>query len=119
MPKHDKFLAALLSAPTIQAAAKLAGISEATALRYLKEPEFAGAYRDARREMVALAITGLQRASGDAVGVLLAVANDPDAPASSRVSAARCILDTALRAVEIEDVAVRVSALEVLLREQK
>ena len=116
--KHEKLLAALLSAPTIQGAAKIAGVSESTALRFLKESEFAEAYRAARREVVSHAVTQLQSACGEAVATLREVASDGDAPASSRVSAARSILETSLRAVEIDDLAARVANLETLLEAQ-
>lgn len=113
--KHEKLLAALLCTPTIQAAAKGAGISESTALRYLKENEFAGAYRDARREVVSHAVTQLQSACGEAVATLREVAGDSEAPAGSRVAAARSILETSLRAIELDDISARVEALESLM----
>lgn len=117
--KHDKLLAALLISPTIESAAKNAGISEATALRYLKEPDFVTAYRDARREVVSHSLTHLQAACGEAVATLRAVAADTEAPASSRVAAAKAILETSIRAVEIDDLAARVEAMEAALKEQQ
>jgi len=117
--KHEKLLAALLCSPTIEGAAKIAGISEATALRYMKEAEFSGAYRDARREVVSHALTGLQAACSEAVKTLREVATDITAPASSRVSAAKSILDFSVKAVEIDDLAARVEMLEQLLKEPK
>lgn len=89
--KQDKLLSALLESPTIQSAAKVAGISEATALRYLKDEEFVVAYRDARREVVSHSITSLQAACSNAVATLCAVCDDTEAPASSRISAAKSI----------------------------
>ncbi len=118
-PQHEKAIAALLHERTIEAAAARAGIGERTLIRWLKAPEFAGAYRAARREVVTLAIVQLQTAAGEAVEVLRTVATDITAPASSRVSAARAILDTSLRAVETEDLAARLDALEVLLKAQE
>ena len=37
---------------------------------------------------------------------------DPSSPAASRVRAADCVLDHAAKAIEIEDIDVRVTALE-------
>lgn len=113
-PKQEKLLAALLESPTIQAAAAVAGISEATALRYLKDADFSAAYRDARREVVSHSITSLQTACAHAVATLCAVCNDAEAPASSRVTAAKAILETSLRAVEIDDLGARVESLEAM-----
>jgi len=116
--KQEKLLATLLCEPTIEKAAIAAGISEATALRYLKDSEFVEAYRSARREVVNHALTTLQRGCSEAVATLLAVANDSQAPASSRVSAAKAILDTSIRAVEIDDLGARLKVLEELLKEE-
>jgi hypothetical protein len=110
--RKEKLLAALLVSPTIEKAAKIAGISEASALRYMKDAEFSAAYRDARRECVSHALTGLQSACGEAVATLRAVACDESGPASSRVSAAKAILELSVRAVEIDDLAARVEMLE-------
>jgi DNA-binding MurR/RpiR family transcriptional regulator len=109
---QEKGLAALLSERTIAAAAQSAGISEATLLRWLKEETFANEYRAARREVVSHAITQLQSACSDAVAALCSIAEDATAPASSRVAAARTILDTSIKAVELEDLAARIERLE-------
>ncbi len=114
--KQAKALSALLSAPTLEKAALACGASESTLLRYLKADDFKAAYRAARREVVSLAVGQLQRATGGAVSVLCAVASDREAPASSRVTAARAILDFAFRAIETEDLLSRVERLEELLQ---
>jgi len=111
-PKHRKALDALLISPTHEAAAKAAGIGTVTLWRYLKDETFCEAYRDARRESVSLAVSHLQRASSEAVTTLVAVARDEMAAPGARVSAAKTILDMALKAVELEDLAARVEALE-------
>lgn len=112
--KHEKLLAALLNSPTIDSAATVAGISRATAMRFLKDEEFVVAYRDARREVVSHSITSLQAACSNAVATLCAVCDDTEAPASSRVASAKAILETSLRAVEIDDLAARVESLEAM-----
>jgi hypothetical protein len=53
--KREQAIAALLTQPTIAAAAKMAGIGERTLRRWLKLPEFASAYDAARREVVVAA----------------------------------------------------------------
>lgn len=110
--KQEKAVIALLTASTIEAAAKCANVSESTLLRWLKETNFSDAYRAARREVVTQSLAQIQQATGEAVETLLSVAKDTTAPASSRVSAARAILDTAVRGVELDDLAARVEALE-------
>ena len=70
-------------------------------------------YREARRAVVQHAITRVQHATGEAVETLRAVMQDTTAPASAKVSAARAILETAVKAVELEDLEARMAALEV------
>ena len=110
--KQEAFISALLTAPTLTDAAQTAGIGEVTAWRWLKEPTFQTAYRDARRAVVQQAITQVQQATGEAVETLRSVMQDPEAPASAKVSAAKNILDTAVKAVELEDLEARITALE-------
>jgi hypothetical protein len=57
-------------------------------------------------------IARLQQASAAAVSALMKVMLDGNSPASSRVRAADCILTHAARAIELEDVEVRVTELE-------
>ena len=94
-------------------AAEASGINEKTLQRWLREDTaFQAAYREARRAVVQHAITQVQRATGEVVETLRNVMQDAEAPASSRVAAARVVLDMSLRAIEIEDVEQRVAALE-------
>lgn len=113
-PKHERAIAALLSEPTIELAAKKAGVSSATVYRWLKDAPFAAAYREARRQAVQQAIAHLQQISSAAVRALQDVMSDADSPASARVTAAKTILDLTFRAVELEDLTARVEALETL-----
>jgi len=110
--KQERAIAALLVAPSVTAAAQQIGVNENTLLRWLKDTAFEAAYREARRAVVQHAIAQVQRATGEAVETLRAVMQDPAAPASARVSAAKTILETAVKAVELEDVEARLAALE-------
>ena len=110
--RQDQFIVALLEHPTLEKAATSLGVSEVTLWRSLKKPEFAEAYRQARREAFSQSVARLQHASNAAVGTLLRVMTDREAPAASRVRAADVVLQTALRGMEIEDIEVRVAELE-------
>lgn len=110
--KYESLLVALLNCADIQTAAKQAGISETTAYRWLKQDDFQELYRQAKREAVAQAVSRLQQKSSAAVEVLTEVAEDKEAPASSRVSAAKTIIEMALKAVELEDIVKRIEQLE-------
>ena len=56
--------------------------------------------------------TQLQQIGGDAVGVLRSILRDDRVPASSRVTAARLVLEMAYRGIEIEELALRLEQLE-------
>jgi len=77
-----------------------------------KDPEFQKAYRDARRAAHSQSIARLQQATSAAVSTLLKVMVDPATPASTKVRAADSVLDHAAKAIEIEDIDARVTALE-------
>ena len=112
-PKQELLIAALLSSPTIQDAAKTAGVSETSAHRWLRTDEgFTAAYLKARREAVGQAIARLQQLSSGAVAVLAQIAADRQAPASSRVTAAIKIIEFALQGVQLQDLEARIAALE-------
>ena len=110
--KSEDAIAALLTHRNVEEAAQTCGISGKTLLRWLKLPEFKSAYLAARREVVSQANARLQQASGAAVSTLCKIMIDPTVPASSRVRAADRILDHAKYAIELEDIEMRVSALE-------
>jgi len=114
--RQERAISALLQAQTMREAAKEAGISESTLLRWLHDETFMESYRKAKRQVVQLAICQLQRSAGKAAKVLLEVAEDKVNPASARVSAAKTILETSLKAVEIEDLEKRISHLEEALK---
>lgn len=81
--------------------------------------EFRDAYREAKREVVMAAIARLQGAATEAVDALRAVMNDVENPASARVSAARAVLEIAVRAVEMEDLTARVEEIEAILKREE
>jgi hypothetical protein len=110
--KQEALISALLTAPTLADAAHTAGIGEVTAWRWLKDATFQATYREARRQVVQQAIVQVQQATGEAVETLRQVMQAADAPASAKVSAAKTILETAVKAVELEDLEARIVALE-------
>lgn len=116
--KKEEAIAALLVHPTIAGAAKAAGVSEASLLRWLKEETFATDYRTARRQAVEVAIGLLQKASGAAVATLVSIMQDAEKAGSVRVSAARSVLDMAFKGMELQDMEVRLGVLETALAEQ-
>ena len=109
---QERAISALLVHPTMAKAAAAAGVGEVTLWRWLQIPEFKEQYRLARREAVSQAVGHLQGACSIAVLALTDISQDVNCPASARVSAARTVLELALKGVELEDLAVRVEELE-------
>jgi hypothetical protein len=111
--KQEEVIAALLTAITVDQAAHQVGVGYRTLQRWMKEDvDFQEAYRLARRQVVQQSQARLQQATGHAVATLIAVMNDPLAPPGAKVTAARVILEHAVKAVEIDDLEVRIQVLE-------
>ena len=110
--KQQRAVAALVSEPTVGAAARAAGVGETTLHRWLRQPEFAEALRAARNEAFGAALSSVQQAAVEAVRTLRDVMAAPDTPPSSRVAAARSVLDTALKAHERQGLEERLAAVE-------
>ncbi len=111
---HAPAIAALLSTRTVRGAAAKCKLSEPTLYRLLQDQGFKAKYRAARRELVENTITQLQRDGADAAAALREIVKDKQTAASVRVSAARVILETGIKAVELIDLSERLDRLEEL-----
>lgn len=109
--RQQRALVALVTAPTLKAAAKAAGIGERTLQRYVTLPEFQRALARQHDEMAALAMArldGLLQKSFDVLGLDF----EPGAGAEHRLRAASIVLrhyaalrvyaDLARRVLELE-----------------
>jgi transposase-like protein len=110
--KKEEAIAALLIQRNVEEAARAAGISTNTLLRWLQLPEFDNAYRKARRHAFSQSEARLQQASGAVVSTLLKVMVDPKTPPATRVRAADSVLDHSAKAIELGDLEARVADLE-------
>lgn len=116
--QQEAAIIGLMSKPTITAAARAGGVSVATLRRWLADPEFAAAYRVARRDAMHQATARLQRAATAAVTALESIVRAPKSGEAARVSAARTILELGLRAVESDELLARLEHLEALERQR-
>jgi len=110
--KQYTVLAALLSEPTIEKAAKQSGVSTPSIYRWFKNPVFKQEYVLAKWQVVQQTIGRLQIASSLAVQTLQGVMADPEAPTACKVSSAKIVLEMTLKGVEIEDLEMRLTSLE-------
>lgn len=108
--KQQKAITALMSSSTIGAAAAAVGVNERTIYTWLADTAFSAAYRAARREATQQAIARLQQVSSPAAERLeyLLTCGKP----AIELGAARSILEFAIKAVELEDLQQRLTALE-------
>ncbi len=116
--KQERALVALLSTGGIKEAAELCAVNESTLWRWLQLPTFQTRYRAARRQVVETAIAQLQQDCSIAVRVLREVAEDREAPASARVSAAKTILEQSVSGIQLMDLQERIENLEQMLAAQ-
>jgi uncharacterized protein (UPF0147 family) len=111
-PKRMKAIVALLNHDTVRDASQAVGIGETTLYRWLQDSAFQEAYREAKFEVVQQTLSQLQKASGEAARVLQEIMNDNKVSAYTRVAAARIILETSIKAVEIDTLEARITKLE-------
>lgn len=102
-------IAALLTAPSVSAAAKSCGIGRRTLERWMREEAFRDAHRRASRRLLGDSVCRLRAATGEALTVLTKALRDRSA--AVRVRAARIIVEVALR-TDVDELSARVDALE-------
>jgi hypothetical protein len=117
MPKRgrrnadDVLLLSLACGATVDAAAAKAGVSSATVYRRLNEENFQLRLRDLRADMVQRTGGMLTAAAGEAVKTLLALQKETIA-SSTRLGAARAVLELGMKVREVAELEQRLVALE-------
>lgn len=112
-PRQVRFVAALWTSPSIEAAAKATNVSVRTARRWLKLPPVLEALRKEQAETLAAVTRQAVGAMPGALQTLVEIHEDAATPPGARVSAARAVLESSLRFAETVDLEARVTALEV------
>ena len=112
LTRHDRAILALLQYPSVPKAAEALGIHAATLWRWLKKPAFQKKLHEARCELFSQCLGRLQQGSSAATSTLFRVMTDQQAPASSRVRAAECILKLSQAGLDREDLLFRIAQLE-------
>src|ERR1700733_7789590 len=110
--QRELLILELLKNPKIEKAAARAGISQTTAWRIMKTPEFEDEYRLASKERYSQSMKQLQESAPAAVAILEEIMKDRTAPAPSRVRAATVALTFAAKSIDLEDIEARLSQLE-------
>ncbi len=110
--QKEEAILALLTHRNVEEAARAVGIGATTLQRWLKNPEFAVQYREARRTAFLQSIARLQQASSAAASTLLKMMVDPLTTDAVRLRAADRVLEHSRSGMETEDLDARVLDLE-------
>jgi hypothetical protein len=111
-PKQRKAVTALLAMGEVKAAAAEAGISRDTLHRWLKQPAFLAAVREAEADALDELSRLLVRLGRTAVATVAKAMTDPGTPAATKVRAADVALGRLLQLRELAQLEARVQALE-------
>lgn len=102
----------VLTCSTYEEAAEKAGISKSTLYRLRKEPEFQEVINQVKKSMFQDAMQKAQGYCIQSLAVLRDIMNDTKSTDSSRVSAARTILELGLNSAEQEMIISKIEELE-------
>lgn len=116
--KMETAIIALIEQPTIEDAARVAGVSARSLWRWLARNDFKRRLNEARAMVYENSLNELKSASLVAVRTLVEVAQDKEATASARVSASVAILANGFKAIEQSEFKERLERLEQLLTEK-
>src|SRR4051794_13888652 len=107
----ERLIMALACGATLENAAATVGVSKATAFRRSQESEFQEELRKTKADMVGRTAAMLTAAAGEAVKTLLSLQKD-STPPSSRLGAARAVLELGVRLRESAELEGRIAAIE-------
>jgi hypothetical protein len=107
----DQLVVALAAGCSVREAATQAGVSERTAFRRMNDVEFRKRLHEIRRVALEEAIGKLSAAGSTAVDTMLELLK-PDVPVSTRLAAARAVLEFGTRLREANDFETRLCELE-------
>ena len=110
--KDEILIAALISNPTITAAAKATGFSERFIYGRLHDLAFNSKYDRARREMLEQSTAFIQGITSEAIQKMREVMNDPDASQQTQLNAAESILRNSLKFTEQNDILTQLAELK-------
>lgn len=109
---QQKAIAALLSSPSREDAARKCGLTSRTLRVYFQNDEFCEAYRASFQELTENATRKAQQLLCPALETLEEVMQDADAPPATKTNAARIVIESTLKLTEVNDILTRIENLE-------
>ena len=113
-PKKAQAIAALLSAPSVDKAAEVAGVSKRTLWRWLREDAFKAELIRAEGEAIADATRRLVGLQGAALAVVEETLADRFQPSAVRLQAAKLVFDVLMKLRSLNALEERLARLEAL-----
>lgn len=107
----------ILTTSTYEKAAEKSGVSKSTLYRLRKDPEFQNIINQVKNSMFQDTMKKAQAYSMESLEVLRTIMNDGFATDSSRVSAARIILELGLNSAEQEMILDKIEELERMIND--
>jgi len=111
--RRSKALSALVSEPSVEAAARASGIGRSFFFDLLRDAEFKAELDKARAEAFAAGLAALKAAASKAATTMVELLDSPNQ--NTRRLAAVSVLTLGLKVVEVEDFERRLSRLEEIL----
>ena len=113
--QQRQVLGSLLGGVPIVRAAEAAEVDPSSIYRWLKQPAFAEALREGRRQVAQQGLAQLQGLVADAVSVVRQILNDDTRTPTVRLRAAELVIEQTTRYLEIDDLERRLRELEAML----
>ena len=110
--KMAKIAADMLTCRTYKEAAEKNGITDSTLRRLRKKPEFREALAEAKAELYETVFDRVRGAALDSVAKVISIMNDPAAPLSLQLTAAKTIIDLTGEQYNREEILERLRCLE-------
>ena len=109
---RENIAVCILTTSTYEEAAEKSGVSKSTLYRLRKDPDFQNIINQVKNNMFQDTLKKAQAYSMESLETLRTVMNDANATDSSRVSAARTILELGLNSAEHELIVNKIEELE-------
>ncbi len=111
-PKQLRAIDCLLKLPTVEQAAKCAGISKQTIYNWLASPTFKIHYKQAQTEIFNDGMATLKASLSEGVTAIRKSLTDPKATISNKITASKTLIELSLRSHETMELETRVKEIE-------
>ena len=116
-PRQRRAILYLLSSRSVREASRKSGVPERTLYRWLQQPDFLQALRNAENQLLKDASRRLVFLSGQAIEVVTEILNSPDSSDNTRLRSAKIVFDNCLKIRKLIEIEEKVNSLEEIISE--